>query len=261
MSRTTRRSALLVVLTIALLAVVALTAGVAQAATYGLRDTARLKVLSPTPGQTITGDLPIFVKTVGYTLNGDLAGTPNRNKLGHYHIILDGKLIDMAENRKDTVSMLGVTPGPHTLTLVPSNNDHSMVMAGSVDIPFTYAGTLRPAPAPATYADPPTINVTAPKNGAVVTGSSFKMKVAVTNFNLSGDLFGKDNIDGWGHWHAFVDNASMPFMKTMGGSRTATISLAGVTPGWHTFYAVIVNNQHMPDMTMPVMASVDVYVK
>jgi hypothetical protein len=226
----------------------------------GLPGTATLKVISPTPGQSITGDLPIYVKSVGYKFNFDLAGAPVLKTVGHYHIILDGKLVDMGAGEHDVVSMLGVAPGAHTLTLVPSNNNHMEVMSGAVMIPFTYAGPVRPLPAPISYPDTPTIAVASPASGAVVKGSSFDMNVNVANLSLSGELFGKDLVTGWGHWHVFVDDATMPFMKVMGGSPTVTVPLAGIQPGWHTFYAVLVDNQHMPNMTMPVMTSVDLYV-
>lgn len=35
--------------------------------------------------------------------------------------------------------LVGVTPGAHTLTIVPGGNDHSMVMSAAVNIPFTHA--------------------------------------------------------------------------------------------------------------------------
>jgi hypothetical protein len=38
------------------------------------------------------------------------------------------------------------------------------------------------------------------------------------------------------------------------------VSLKGVTPGWHTFYAVLVGNDHMPIMPMT-MASVTLHVQ
>ena len=53
---------------------------------------------------------------------------------------------------------------------------------------------------------------------------------------------------GEGHWHIFLDQPMMANMLTMGGGPSQTVSLKGVTPGWHTFWAVLVDNHHMPFM-------------
>ena len=81
---------------------------------------------------------------------------------------------------------------------------------------------------------------------------------SANNFELCGDCFGKDNIAGVGHWHIFVDQPVISHMLTMAGDTT---SLKAITPGWHTFYAVLVNNHHMPFMGVPSsMASVTLSV-
>lgn len=213
-----------------------------------------LKVLAPRAGEVVTGEsLPIHVIARGYKLNAYLAGTKILSTIGHYHEILDGKLIDMtplSNPTHDTISMVGVAPGPHTLTLVPARNDHSMVMTRAVNIPFTYQGPYRPEPAGYTGTGVPAIEVTSPKAGATVRGRSFTMHAAVNNFVLCGECFGKELVGGEGHWHIFVDKAEMPHMLTMAGSETQTVPIEGVKPGRHTFWAVLVDNHHMPIMPM-----------
>jgi hypothetical protein len=239
----------------------------AGTASSGLSANVHIKVLQPVSGQVVTtSTLALDVRADGYKLDAGFAGTPNLRHIGHYHEILDGNLVDMSplhNPNSDTISMVGVSVGAHTLTIVPANNDHSMIMSAAVNIPFTYAGPFLPLPAPATFTNPPTVKILSPANNATVKGPSFFMNASVENFILCGDCFGKQNIDGVGHWHIFVDQPVMANMLTMAGTTTQEVPLKGVTPGWHTFYAVLVSDQHMPLMGMPMpttMTSVTLYV-
>lgn len=248
--------------------VVALLSGHVAAAsdsTGGLSSSVSLQVLAPTPGEVVTGStLAINVNAVGYKLDAGFAGTPVLPHIGHYHEILDGRLVDMTPLHtptSDTVSMVDVAPGPHVLTLVPANNDHSMVLSAAVSIPFTYAGPFLPPPAEVVFPNPPTVAITAPATGATVSGDSFFMTASVSNFTLCGACFGKDNIAGMGHWHIFLDQPDMAHMLTMAGDSTQEVSLKAIPTGWHTFYAVLVNDQHMPFMGTPSsMTSIQLYV-
>lgn len=254
-------------LLILFIVLVSMTAGVSAAAPW------TLKVISPTPDMVVTGDeLPVSVETQGYTLDARYAGTPNLPDSGHYHIILDGHLIDMAESSTDAVSMVGVQPGPHMLTLVPSRNDHSEIMEGAVNVSFTYAGPFLPQPGPFTYQNPPSIMITSPTADSTVSGESFVMTADIKNFELSGESYGKENVDGVGHWHIFVDPdmsdhmAMMASMKTMADAPSQKVFLAGLTPGKHTFVALLVDNMHMPffdenmEIPMNTITMVDVNV-
>ena len=240
--------------------------GTASAAAPGvpgtLPGTVSLTVLQPTPYEVITGDLPIHVVANGYLIDARYAGTPDSSVIGHYHEYLDGHLVDMTPYRdgnRDTMPMTGVTDGLHTLTLVPANNDHSMVGA-AVSIPFYYEGPYLPEPPgyPGTAA--PGITITSPAGGSTMSGGYFTMTANVTNFVLCADCFGKADIAGEGHWHIFLDQVAMAHMLTMAGGPSQMVSLKGVTQGWHTFYAVLVGNDHMPIMPMT-MASVTLYVQ
>jgi hypothetical protein len=237
----------------------------AKQARGGLRTgNVSLKVLAPTPNQVITGqDLALRVRVTGYKLDAYYAGTPNLAYIGHYHEILDGKLIDMTPLQgptRDTISTVGVTPGRHVLTIVPARNNHSMVMSKAVKVRFTYNGPYGPQPAGYTGTGTPGISIISPAPGSTVRGSSFDMTARVSNFVLSQESFGKSLVTGEGHWHIFLDKVGMAHMLTMAGGDTQTVPLKGVKPGKHTFYAVLVNNQHMPTMPM-VMTSVKLLVK
>jgi hypothetical protein len=243
------------------------TASTAAASTCTLGDgNVSLTVLEPTANQVVTTPtLPLRVVATGFRLDGRYAGTPDLQYVGHYHEILDGNLVDMTpmqDPNNDTISMVAVEPGPHTLTIMPACNDHTMVMSAAVNIPFTYSGPYLPPPAPQPFAAAPSISILSPANGATVSGDTFTITAAVSNFALCGDCFGKLGIAGVGHWHIFVDAPTMTNMKTMAGDTSQAVSLKGISPGWHTFYALLVNNYHMPLMSDPTgLASVTLYVE
>jgi len=44
----------------------------------------------------------------------------------------------------------------------------------------------------------------------------------------------------------------MAHMLTMAGGKTQTVPIKGVKRGWHTFYALLVDNHHMPIMPMTI---------
>lgn len=231
----------------------------------GLSNNVRLSVTLPKPGEVVTKSvLSLYVTASGYRLDARYAGTPNLRHIGHYHEILDGKLVDMTPlvgPNADTVSMVGVARGPHVLTLVPANNDHSIVSAAAVNTSFSYAGRRLPLPDAVKFAQPPSITITSPAKGSKVRGS-FNMSATVAYFKLCQVCFGKRNVDGIGHWHIFVDKLVMSNMLTMAGSGTQEVFLDAVTPGWHTFWAVVVDDQHMPFMNAPTtMTSVKLYVQ
>ncbi|HEY3189352.1 MAG TPA: hypothetical protein VGJ70_17835, partial [Solirubrobacteraceae bacterium] len=96
----------------------------------------------------------------------------------------------------------------------------------------------------------PSISIVSPKPGATVHGG-FDFTVKPSNFRFSCALYGKKDIAGYGHWHANVDSTTkgMMGMATMLGmscQRTFHVSLAGISPGRHTFYAILEDNQHAP---------------
>jgi hypothetical protein len=89
------------------------------------------------------------------------------------------------------------------------------------------------------------------------------MTVQPKNFRFSCALYGKPDVAGYGHWHINVDSTSkgMMGMGTMLGmscARTFHVSLAGIKPGHHTFYAILEDDQHAP--TPHAQASVTVNV-
>jgi len=217
-------------------------------------------------GATITDNEVTFgVEPVGYTFSCADAGKPLVDGVGHYHTILDGALIDMECTPTTTISLQNVAPGEHTIIAVPAMNDHEEITAGAAMVTFDYQPT-NPLPeiVAAPPAQTPTLSIVSPAPGTEVSGD-FTVTVAVTDFTFSDALFGKPNLDGYGHWHLNVDSTTGPMMGMMtmlgmSGTDTFQASTQGLAPGPHTFFAIVVDNQHAPLMDVAI-APVELIVK
>ena len=226
---------------------------------------AHLKVLSPKTGKTLSGNtLGTLVSITHFKVDCRYAGTANRKGIGHYHIELDKSLINMFCSPRGSISMLDVKPGKHTVQFIPAADDHADDMKAMKQISFTYkpAGAV-PAVKPINFSGKPSVTIVSPKPGSTVHGG-FNFVVAVKNFHLSCALYGKARVEGYGHWHANVDSTSkgMMGMGTMLGmscARTFHVSLAGIKPGRHTFFAILEDNKHVP--SIGAQASVALQVK
>jgi hypothetical protein len=213
---------------------------------------AGVAVDSPGPGTIVSGDaVPTAVSIRNFRVDCRFAGTPNRKGVGHYHIELDHKLVNMYCGPRESISMQNVKPGAHTLLFIPAENDHTDDLEAEKSVKFAYrpSAPLKPIRAEG-KAGRPSIRIISPKPGTTVSGS-FDLKVAHKNFEFSCALYGKDNIAGYGHWHANVDSTSkgMMGMGTMLGmscARSFHVSLAGIQPGKHKFFAILEDNQHAP---------------
>ncbi len=84
------------------------------------------------------------------------------------------------------------------------------------------------------------IQVTSPQTGALVTGNSVTLQVAVSGYTSTCALAGKETQAGTGHYHILLDKALVNMFCTP----TATISMQNVTPGMHTLTAVPALNDH-----------------
>jgi hypothetical protein len=226
---------------------------------------AKLKVLAPKTGTTLTGNtLDTLVSITHFKVDCAFAGTANRKGIGHYHIELDKSLVNMFCSPRGQVSMQNVLPGKHTVQFIPAANDHADDMKAMKQISFLYKPAhALPAAKPLSFPGKPSISIVSPKPGSTV-HRGFELLVAVKNFRLSCALYGKAPLKGWGHWHANVDTTTMGMMGmgTMLGMSCGNsfhVSLAGVKPGRHKFIAILEDNTHAP--TIGAQASVMVNVK
>src|SRR5258708_39943169 len=99
------------------------------------------------------------------------------------------------------VSLQNVKPGMHTLTVVPALDAHAQVTASARSIRFDYA-PARPLPALTgrMAMGKPSITILSPRPGATVSGN-FTVTVRIKEFRPSCALYGRLNLDGYGHWH------------------------------------------------------------
>jgi hypothetical protein len=212
---------------------------------------AQVSVRAPSTGAVVTGNsVPTDVDISHFRVDCRFAGTPNKMGVGHYHIELDGSLINMFCKPRAAVSMLDVKPGKHVLSFIPAENEHEDDMKATQKTSFVYKPSRPLAVPKAESHGKPSIRIVAPKPGSTV-HTGFDLTVAPKNFEFSCALYGKPNIAGYGHWHANVDSTSkgMMGMGTMLGmscQRTFHVSLAGISPGPHTFFAILEDDQHAP---------------
>jgi len=217
-------------------------------------------------GATVTDNaVTLNVAPTGYSFSCADAGKPNEPTIGHYHVELDHALVNMYCTPSATISMQNVDPGKHALTVIPATNSHDELMDAGVSVDFTYqpANPLPPISA-ASNAGTPAITIVSPAAGATVSGD-FAVKVQISNFTVSDALFGKANLAGYGHWHLNVDSTTqgmmgMATMLGMSGTDTFLASTKGLSPGKHTFFALVVDDQHAP-LNPPVVAQVELVVQ
>ncbi len=222
-------------------------------------------IVSPATGTKVAGNsVTVHVQVSGYKDTCALAGRPLMTGMmatatGHYHVLLDGALVNMFCTPTAVVSLQNVKPGMHTLTVVPALDDHAQVTANARSVMLDYA-PAKPLPTLTNMMTmgKPSITILSPIPGATVDGS-FTVAVQVKDFKVSCALFGKPVLHGWGHWHLNLDTTTAGAMGMggmMGMSCTNTIhaSTAGLMPGsTHTLIALLVDNLHVP--LMPLIAS------
>ncbi len=134
-------------------------------------------IVSPPAGTTVTGNsVAVQVRVTGYTDTCALAGKHvmgmEATTTGHYHVLLDGALVNMFCTPAAVVSLQNVRPGMHTLTVVPALDDHAEVTANARSVMFDYApASPLPALTAVTTSGQPSITILSPGPGATVSGS------------------------------------------------------------------------------------------
>ncbi len=255
-----------------------------QTAVQAAADQPTVKIVSPTDGQVVTDNVVAVVPQFqNWNLRCDLAGTKNVAGAGHYHLELDGALVNMFCGPA-VVSFQNLKPGSHTIGVVPAKNDHSEVEPAKAEVKVTYQPARALPAVGGISAGKPSVSILWPKNGATVSGNTFPLAMDVRNYRLSCDLMGHPKVANTGHWHVDVDKsevASMMSMKgkqmsqqqmmmammeamatmlNMGCNNVFDVPLSGISKGKHTFYAVLVDNAHEP-LEPAVSSSVTVTVQ
>lgn len=223
-------------------------------------------VVFPQDGSTVAGGVvPLAVDIRGFKVDCGLAGKATQEGVGHWHVILDGGLIDMACGPGYLVNLRNVKPGQHTLIAVPALNNHMEIKEAAAKVTFAYQPETAVPAVRGVSAGKPSLSIAFPRNGAAASGQTFPLILNVRNFRLSCELQGKPNLAGTGHWHVHLDKmapgmAGLATMMAMGCSNTFEVPLKGIAPGAHTFIVVLTDNLHAPISPM-VAAQVTVSVK
>jgi len=224
----------------------------------------------PADGQTVTDNtVAVVPQFQNWSLRSDLAGKSNVPGTGHYHLEIDGALVNMFCGPA-VMSFLNLKPGTHTISVIPAKNDHSEIESAKAQVKVTYQPAHALPAVGGISMGKPSISILSPRNGATVSGSSFPLVMDVRNFRLSCDLMGHPKVAGAGHWHVDVDRSevatmmqmkgkqmsqqrmmmammeAMAMMLNMGCNNAFDVPLAGISKGKHTFYVVLVDNLHEP---------------
>jgi hypothetical protein len=81
----------------------------------------RIQITAPAPNQVVGAETPLTVNLIGGKVVDRTTGlTPDE---GHIHVLLDGKLVNMAY--ETTQQLTGLTPGNHTVTVEFVAVDHA----------------------------------------------------------------------------------------------------------------------------------------
>jgi len=222
-----------------------------------------ISITNPVPGAVITGaSVPLVVDLKGLKVDCDLAGKAPRQGVGHWHVMLDDRLVDMACGPGYLVSLRNVKPGQHSLGAVPAQNNHAEMSTGAAKVTFTYRPEENLPRLAGLNAGEPRVSISFPKTGAAVSGQTFPLVVNVQNFRLSCEMLGKPQLANTGHWHVDLDRMAegMAAMLFMGCTNTFDVPLKGIGPGAHTFIVTLVDNMHYP-ITPLAVARVTVRVK
>jgi hypothetical protein len=226
----------------------------------------QITIVSPKDGEVVTANaVPVILQLRNWTLDCTLSGTPNKTGTGHWHLLLDKGLVNMICDPVSTLVLQNVKPGKHILAAVPAQNDHEEMEKAEVMATFDYQPANPLPPVRGLNLGKPSVSILSPKNGATVSGHTFSLVFDVRNFRLSCDLLGRPKVDGTGHWHVNVDTTQGPMMGmmtmlAMGCTNSFEVPLAGIKPGTHKFFVLLVDNLHAP-FSPAVEAGVTVNVK
>jgi len=256
----------------ALVVLLALAAPLVAADTKA-QTTGSVEVISPAAGaQITTDDFDVQLEVSDYDVDCTRAGMEDEVGVGHIHVMIDGMTMDALANfyctDTFTISGEGLTTGTHTLIVDLATNSHLDYADTVKEVEFDYQPqTERPLPEPNDQGEPG-VELVSPTDGATVP-AKFEVEVAPVNFEPSEGLEGKGNIDGYGHYHVFVDTSSMMMMEgtpdgemetmatpegtvgmamhgmiLMPGTNTFELDLTAWGPGEHTIWIEPVRNDH-----------------
>lgn len=217
-----------------------------------------VSITSPAPGATVRGNsIPVTVAVRNFHFECANVGKTNGPMgEGHLHAMVDG--MDMAHlvvgpgcDERFSFSGQGLAPGKHMLTVVLATDAHAMSSAPA-SIPFKYEPSGSTSLPNAMASGKPSVRILSPKNGASI-DKKFNLVLAVNHFDLSCNLEGRKDVEGWGHVHVFVQQAG----ETSASPATPMVAMMKTPEGMKMGQMLMKQtgmsmNQMKPMMTMAI---------
>jgi hypothetical protein len=207
---------------------------------------ASVSISSPADGAEVNGNVvPLAVAAKSIEIkaaDGDKSG-----KSGHYHVFVDkdpgasGEVIPkepgIIHAATSPVTVAGLKPGEHTLTVVLGNGAHERIGDATAGIKVNVKG--------------PSVTASAPATAKV--GESVTLDLASEGVDIKaadGDNSGKT-----GHYHVFVDPEKPPAAdgqvipkveNKIIHTTEPKVELTGLAAGEHTIWVVVGDGRHIP---------------
>ena len=205
------------------------------------------------------GNFTIAVRPANFTLSAANGSKANTSGVGQYQVYLDHFDPASASNSArgyvaqgssgaisispDQLAKAGAVPGVHELFVALANNDRSLVPGAG------FAGTvIRIGPSLAIEE-----RGTAVHPLALAANGSLTLHMRIRGLTLDAADAGGANKQGMGHYHLYLDsfNPTGGLLNYITKITTTTYTIsaarlikAGATPGIHTLFMVLSNNDH-----------------
>ena len=181
--------------------------------------TPSIAITSPAEGAVISGTSAVIVWNA-----------LNLNPTDHFDVVVDGNAISGIEvvQPGNSYTVNGLAPGLHTVRVQIEDMSHTMYPGAFDEVTFT------------TQIPVPTVNITSPAAGAIITGTEVTMS------------WTSANLDPLDHFHVSIDNQPHTSVVQPGSSYTFT----GLNPGSHTVRIHLADYAHNEYMNAEAMDSV-----
>lgn len=197
---------------------------------------ATITLTAPVDGEgSYTGDFTLGWDVEGLALDEDIGGEA-RPGHGHVHVYVDDELVE--ETSALGADVLGLSAGTHSLRVRLASNDHQELDATDVA---------------EVEVRKPSVRLTAPTDGEVLTASSVPLLLAVEGFAMA-DTIGGEDVFGEGYFRVLVDGNLRDW-----GNDPLTAVATGLTEGRRTLTVELVRRDGRP-LDPPVSDTVEVEV-
>lgn len=191
-------------------------------------------ITAPSQGATVQqGTVNVNMAATGFSPSSP--GGSHVSGRGHFRLYLDSEPYVTCASLQCTLS--GVGPGSHTLRVeMRTNNNQIYAGVPSRTVNFMVAGATNGTNGTGGNATTPSFSVLYPSQGGTVPSGSFNVQISASNLQIMQP--GGQNVQGQGHFHAYLDNGPAIICAS------TTCPVANVTPGAHTLRVEMQQNDH-----------------